>query len=394
MTLLMDSQTILLSLGIGYLFTLVLIAAYWHDSIKSASVKTYFLAKCAQTTAWVCMIFRGQIADFLSISFANSILLLGASLEIIALLGLLGTLRPLAKRLIIAAGCASVAGFQLVLLLINEENIRIIYCSFVFAAILFPAYRMLFGRGRTLLMRVMGFLYMVIACGSVFRGASTMLADASTSFYKPGMYQLVWLLSIYLITIMLNMGFVLLLKENTNKELVRLASYDDLTGTLNRRTFAAKAKDSLSEHARKGQPLSYLLFDIDWFKTINDTHGHHVGDQVLQDLAARIRQQLGKDDLFVRYGGDEFGILLPGKDEAASSEIAEVILQTLRGSGTVLAPLPVTYSISMGILTTVPNARTQLEALYTTCDKALYMAKSNGRDGLYRSWLQEHHAVS
>ncbi|MBM7567536.1 GGDEF domain-containing protein [Paenibacillus sacheonensis] len=387
MMLLLDSQTVLLSLGIGYIFTFVLVSAYWHEHMKAATVKMFFIAKSAQMLSWYLMILRGEIADFLSISFANSILLAGAALEIIALLRLRGELRPMTKMIYLGFTAVSIAGFHLILLVHNEENIRIAYCSFVFALLLLPAYRLAFGKNHSLLLRLMGCLYLLTLAGTLARGAAALFFDASipTSFYTSGQYQMIATLALYLITIMENMAFVLLLKERSNQELVRLASYDDLTGALNRRTFAERAGRCLADHAKKGAPLSYLLFDIDWFKNINDTYGHHVGDQVLQDLTSRIRQNLGHDDLFVRYGGDEFGLLLPGKDEAASNALAERVNHALKG--TMIAGLPITYTISMGVLTLVPDPYTELETLYTCCDKALYAAKRNGRSGTFRGRL-------
>ncbi|MFD3449918.1 GGDEF domain-containing protein [Microbacteriaceae bacterium 4G12] len=235
-------------------------------------------------------------------------------------------------------------------------------------------------------MRIIGSLYLLVIVASLVRGVTALLSSTvSASFYTPGVYQLISLLFIYLITILGNIGFVLLMKENAYKELIHLASYDDLTGTLNRRTFTEHAKQYLGEYAKKGQPLSFLLFDIDSFKTINDTYGHFVGDQVLQDLTTQIKQHLGKKDLFVRYGGDEFGILMPGKDETESDKIVARISQTLNGATS--RNLPVTYSISIGILTVIPDQFTYLETLYTTYDKALYNAKANGRNGVFRSQI-------
>lgn len=94
----------------------------------------------------------------------------------------------------------------------------------------------------------------------------------------------------------------------------------------------------------------------------------------------------------MRYGGDEFGILIPGKDETDSNQMAEQIIQTLNGA--ISRSLPMTYTISLGVLTVFPNQYTQLETLYTTCDEALYNAKSNGRNGVFRGQIDVHNAVS
>ncbi|MGE7772557.1 GGDEF domain-containing protein [Viridibacillus arvi] len=341
------------------------------------------------------MVFRGEIPDFLSISFANSILFIGTSLEIIALLCLQNAFRLKTKMIMVYLGLTllSIIGFQLIVLFYNEENVRISYYSFVIALILMPVSRLVLGKASTFLMRIIGSLYLLVIAAFLIRGVTALLSSTdSISFYTPGLYQLISLLSIYLLTNLGNLGFVLLMKEKADHELIRLASYDDLTGTLNRRTFTDKANKYLTDYSKKGQPLSYLFFDIDNFKTINDTYGHHVGDQVLQDLTTRIKLHLGKEDLFVRYGGDEFGILIPGKDETDSNQMAEQIIQTLNGA--ISRSLPMTYTISLGVLTVFPNQYTQLETLYTTCDEALYNVKSNGRNGVFRGQIDVHNAVS
>ncbi|WP_274308853.1 sensor domain-containing diguanylate cyclase [Solibacillus daqui] len=394
MNLFLDMKTIILLLGIGYLITLILIGAYGHNHTKGLTVRTFFLAKCFQTIAWFCMIFRGDVPDFLSISFANSLLFIGASLEVIALLSLQNAFRLTTKMMIyLGLTLLSIIGFQLIVHFSNQENLRIAYFSFAIVVILIPVYRMALGKTSTILMRIIGSLYLLVTAAFLIRGVTALLSTSvSTSFYNPGFYQLISLLTIYLVTNLGNLGFILLIKEKADHELIRLACYDDLTGTLNRRTFTEKANKYLTVYSKKGQPLSYLLFDIDNFKTINDTYGHHVGDQVLQDLTTRIMLHLGKEDLFVRYGGDEFGILIPGKDETDSNEIAEQILQTLNGA--ISQSLPVTYTISLGVLTVYPDKYMQLETLYTTCDKALYNAKNNGRNGIFRGHIDIHNAVS
>ncbi|WP_282939037.1 GGDEF domain-containing protein [Paenibacillus sp. RC67] len=387
MDLLLDARTIFISLGVGHLFTLILITAYWHDHAKDITVKTFFLAKCAQTATWFLQAFRGEIPDFLSISLANSILFIGASLEILSIMSLQHSVRPITKRFYFVLTAFSIVGFQLIVLFDNQEHLRIAYSSFITVVIIMPVYRMILGRTQTLLMKIMGYFYLFVIATSLIRGSGALLFPLKTSLFTPGIYQTMAFLALYIVMILGNTGFILLLKEKADQELIRLASFDDLTGTLNRRTFTSLAKQHLTDYAKKKKPISYMLFDIDWFKTINDTHGHTIGDQVLQDLTSRIKQQLSPEDLFVRYGGDEFGIMLPGKDEAESNKIAERIKQMLDGADH--RGLPITYTISMGILTVTPDQHTQLETLYTSCDKALYMAKNNGRNGLFRGLMDE-----
>ena len=392
MNLPLDTRVIILLLGIGYLFTLFLIIAYEYNHIKKLTANTFFLAKCTQTIAWFCMVFRGGNFDFLSIAFANSLLFISYTLEIIALLNLKDELHAKKKRIFFVLTLLSIIGFQLILIFYNKENVRIAYFSFVTAAIYLQAYRIVFGKVLTPLMRIIGIMYLVAVVAFLFRGIVSLTSSTfSTSYYTPGSYQLISLLSIFIFTNLGSIGFILLKKEKVDQALIHFASYDDLTGTLNRRTFTNNAKQYLSHYAKKEQPLSYILFDIDNFKEINDTFGHHMGDLVLQDLTLKIKQQLDKDDLFGRYGGDEFGILMPEKDVAESNKMIERIKQSLNSISSF--NLQVTYTISIGIITITPNPSTKLEMLYTTCDNALYKAKSNGRNGVFRSQIEEYNEV-
>jgi len=387
MYLYLDTQIIMGLLCTGFLFTLILIGTYVFNQKKGSAVKLYFASKCLQTLALFCLMLRGDLSDVISIFAANSMLLIGTALEMTALFKLQNHLRPSLKTFYFACTACSVAGFLLIFIFYNQEHVRIAYYSFISAILVFPVYRLIFRKNSTLLMKLVGSLYLLVMGASFFRGISALSAlAASTSLYTPGPYQLISLLSIYLLMTFGNIGFFLLLKEKTDQQLLFLANYDDLTGTLNRIPFAQKAQFQLKACARNKQPVSLLLFDIDHFKAINDTHGHQVGDRVLQELTMQIKQHLDARDLFVRYGGDEFGILLPEKDQTESTKLAAHIKQSL--NNTISTSLPVKYTISIGMVTVIPNEHTELENLYETCDKALYQAKRNGRNRVFRDVLE------
>ncbi|QHT58788.1 GGDEF domain-containing protein [Paenibacillus lycopersici] len=390
MSILLDSKTIMLSLGGGYLFALILVVAYWNNRTNASYANAFIGAKFTQTLAWYAFILRGSIPDLVSVSLANSALLIATLWEVIVLMRLQEPLHQRIKLAYLTMAILGIAGFVPVSFT-QPEFVRIAYCSAVMPLILAPACRLVWRRSSTMLMRFMGLLYLLFIVVNVSRGTAALHAADWTSFYTPSAYQPLIVAGMIIVIVLGNTGFVLLLKERDNQDLLRLASYDDLTGALNRRTFTSRAERLLAMCAGKGQAVSYLLFDIDNFKAINDTYGHHAGDLVLQNLTAAVEPHLSRTDLFVRYGGDEFGILLPGMDESESSELAERIQHSL--AATPELSLPTAYTISIGLITVVPGPATRLELLYTSCDKALYAAKRNGRNGIARGQTTERNSV-
>lgn len=167
--------------------------------------------------------------------------------------------------------------------------------------------------------------------------------------------------------------------QNTMKELQHLAITDSLTGLYNRHHFFKLAGDESHRAYRYQHPLSVIMLDIDYFKRINDTLGHTVGDQVLQRVAECCRQQLRKVDVLGRYGGDEFVMLLPESDLTATCQaaerlrtgIAQVTLNSTKGT--------VKLTASLGVAATNPGNLT-LETLFIRADQALLVAKQNGRN--------------
>jgi diguanylate cyclase (GGDEF)-like protein len=162
-------------------------------------------------------------------------------------------------------------------------------------------------------------------------------------------------------------------------ELRRLASTDPLTGALNRRHFTELAERELRGAKRYGYPLTVALLDVDRFKSINDCFGHSVGDAVLKELTRFCQQQIREHDIFGRYGGEEFAMVLPHADLAA----AGTVLERLRSRvGEIRLPLgseSMRFTISIGASEIRPEDDGLRFAL-DRADKALYEAKAAGRD--------------
>ncbi len=154
------------------------------------------------------------------------------------------------------------------------------------------------------------------------------------------------------------------------------AVVDQLTGMLNRSALATRTRELEHQSTLTGQPVGVIVLDVDHFKEINDRHGHQQGDEVLQDLAYRLRKELRAFDLAYRLGGEEFVVLMPGATAPDATAVARQLHGTVRAQP--LAGVAVT--ISVGVATSRPGAGFDFDEVFFSADGALYEAKRTGRD--------------
>jgi diguanylate cyclase (GGDEF)-like protein len=159
----------------------------------------------------------------------------------------------------------------------------------------------------------------------------------------------------------------------------RLAETDALTGVGNRHHFTRQAEAALAERASSGAPVALVMLDLDHFKSINDQHGHAIGDWVLRAVAEACRPLCRREDLFGRLGGEEFALLLPDCDASAAANIAEQCRAAIAAIDTATSGHRFSVSASLGVADTA-GAGYELHALMLQADQAMYCAKREGRD--------------
>jgi len=178
--------------------------------------------------------------------------------------------------------------------------------------------------------------------------------------------------------------------EYANKELAEKNTLDELTGLFNRRHYDQKI---IAEHRRSRRnltPLSLVMIDIDHFKNVNDTYGHLAGDQCLVWLAAKIKTCLGRGtDIGCRYGGEEFCLILPETDTQGAIALAEELRLAVCAQSVTCQNVDIELTISCGVSTYQQEAEALPEQLFSAADKALYMAKNNGRNQVQQQKLIE-----
>ena len=176
-------------------------------------------------------------------------------------------------------------------------------------------------------------------------------------------------------------GLAVALNNALNHEdLQRVAALDPLTGVYNRRFGLQRLKEEVGRSLRSADPLGLLMLDLDHFKAVNDTYGHLVGDRVLQAMVRAARQVLREGDVLVRYGGEEFLVVLPGAGRDDRMKMAERVRRAVAEAEVLEGEQRIAVTLSVGGAGLPhPTARSP-EDLIGLADAALYTAKTSGRD--------------
>ncbi|MEH6457349.1 MAG: GGDEF domain-containing protein, partial [Cocleimonas sp.] len=178
-----------------------------------------------------------------------------------------------------------------------------------------------------------------------------------------------------------------LCSESQNKKLLKLVSEDTLTGVKNRRSFDEKLEEVLANYKRSPSKVSMLLLDLDYFKKINDSHGHKQGDQVLIDFAQTVKSIIRSTDCIYRFGGEEFVVIAYSSLEN-SGVLGDSIREFIK-----ISPSLSKYNVTVSIGVSEIEAEDDADSFFRRADNALYEAKSSGRNRVRLARLDENNQV-
>ncbi len=228
---------------------------------------------------------------------------------------------------------------------------------------------------------VMVATFVIGAVAFYVRGvAVTMTADPLQAFLTPSPFQGAIFVTAAAAALLATFAFLLLQKERAEGESVRLATMDPLTGAYNRRTFHEIAERELSRIRRADQPLSIIIVDLDHFRPINERYGIRVGDQVLQKIADIVRGALRKEDMLVRYGGEEFLMMLPDVPGPGAVVVAGRIRKAVEAEPLRIEGHVIPVTVSVGVSARLDEGPESIENLLARADDALALAKQRGRN--------------
>jgi diguanylate cyclase (GGDEF)-like protein len=206
--------------------------------------------------------------------------------------------------------------------------------------------------------------------------AGYLLPDGTSAFARAWYALFALLLLLYAIGTALIV--VVMAKEHSAQLHKTAAMTDYMTGLYNRRGFLEVAQELIDTQRRKGESVTVLMFDLDHFKSINDRFGHDAGDDALRMFAATASGNMRGDDIIGRLGGEEFAAILPG-NAATAVMVAERVRTAFENAGAIISGHCMNATVSIGAAD-IAAEKADLAALLTQADRALYQAKSSGRN--------------
>ena len=375
-----DIRTLFFVLAWGNLILAFLVFVF-KTSIPFARDKpllSYCLySRALHAAAFFLLFCRGLIPDALSVNMGNSLLLYAFYWESKAMLAIIYEEGKIYSRITGVATLVCVTAFNIAEYMNPDPSMRTSAASLcVFLILCVPAMRMTLSRGIGTFKKTVSLLYIVFLVMILLRT----FADVRFSIFDNGSpIQSLTLLSLIFLMIFSLPSYLLLTKEITDKALLDMATTDALTGLRNRHAFFTLADQLYQNRLGNQSHLSVLFMDIDNFKQINDAHGHDFGDAVLVSLADILKKLLRPVDLYCRYGGEEFVVLLPRADAWGTNLVGRRIMRKI--SETIFESHPgFTFTVSIGVSSDAPRVGQSLEEHIALADKALYAAKTTGKN--------------
>ena len=314
---------------------------------------------------------------------ANAVLLWGLGLPMIGTQLFYGA-KP-DWRMFHAVWAAGMLGIGYFLLIQPDFAKRVAFFSFMALVFYANQLELIVRRGtRHFSTWLFGALMLIQSLVVLSRGLLALVSGGSGSqidLLHPGTFQSIYLAAANFMLLLLSVSFMTVATRRLQTILEKRSTMDPLTQVLNRRGFADVYARERALLRREPGVMAMLSIDIDFFKKINDCHGHVMGDRVLVDVACVIGKALRQTDHVARFGGEEFIVLLPDTGLERARAVAERIQSVLRSPRTEVQaspPLPA-YTVSIGIASQLdPNE--DLDGLLQRADRALYGAKENGRN--------------
>lgn len=378
----LDPRTLLFSLILvnAIMVLSLFVASPGGSDGKREGMGKWALAILLETLTWVLVAARGWIPDAFSIVVANM-------------------LKAGAHALILAAICEfqrrSLPRWQyfvpvlltllMTVILVSDIRGRFIWGSVIYGLQMVLIIRVLLSDAETRAGRAWRLMLGGVAVIILVLGLRAFVALSGYGEFAqpqntmaPHWVQIVSFVAVMATALLGSIGFVLMVKERADRGNLHLAMTDSLTGISNRRALMESGERMLTQ--RGSRPMALLMIDVDFFKRINDVHGHQVGDEVLREIANRLSGRLRRHDVLGRYGGEEFCVVAPDINAEGALILAESLREIIAATPMLTERGEISVSVSIGVSCCFSDAMQDMKAILTEADEALYAAKESGRN--------------
>lgn len=375
----LDPRTLLFCLILtNILAVLSLVIATSNGKGKQDGMGKWAIAMFLETLTWALVSARGLIPDVFSIIAANGLKASSHALILMAICEFQRRSPPRWQLLVPVALTLLMA-----LVFADDMRGRVLWGSLIYGFQMALIARALLtdletraGRAWQLLLGGVAAIMLVLVLRAATALSGFEFSQPADAAAHP--VQIIVFAAMMGSAILGSIGFVLLVKERADREILHLAMTDSLTGVANRRSLMEQAEHALSR--RNGLPLALLMIDVDHFKRINDAHGHPAGDEVLRKVTERMAGRLRGHDVLGRYGGEEFCVVAPDTDTAGALALAESLRQVIAATPLATERGTLSVSVSIGVALCPANATRKLKDMLAEADTMLYAAKQAGRD--------------
>ncbi len=379
----LDARTLLFSILLTYALSVIslFVAAYGRSgNTKHDGMEKWAVAMLLETLVWALVALRGQVPDIVSIVLANGFKATSHALILAAIYEFQRRKAPHWQYWVPIV-------LMLLMAIVLQSDIR---GRFIWGGLIYGLQMVLIARallsdqetraGRAWRLLFAGVITIILVLGlraaiGLFGFGQLAQPDNNLPIHP---IQLITYIAVMATALLGTIGFVLMVKERGDREIMRLAMTDSLTQIPNRRALMDYAERAMAR--RSGQPLALLMIDVDYFKQINDTHGHQAGDEVLCKVAELLAGRLRAYDFLGRYGGEEFCVIAPDTPPEGGIALAEALREAVASTKFQTVSGEQSVTVSIGIARCPENVSRKLDVVLAEADTALYVAKQSGRN--------------
>jgi len=356
-----DINTLILSLLIVTVVNILFLVTY-NLKHKDTAIKFFIISNSLYLVSFAIVVLKRDLFPELSRYMQNFFLILGAIYELFSVLLIVGKENVQNKTIFKSFLLVIISFISCYLINFNVVRLTAIIILILLLTCVYQINKM---KKDSFIAQLLGVIYSGFLIVMIIRNITFGLYSSS---------YVISLVGLIVLRVSCTLGLLLISREKIDKELLHYANYDGLTNLLNRRTFISESEFFLKSINRK--KCVFLLIDIDFFKKINDTYGHLIGDKILISFSEFLKSNLKSEDLCGRYGGEEFGILLKNTDEQEAMDLANRLLDISKKE-----LYGINFTISIGI--SVYESGKTIDDLYKEADVALYKAKNTGRNKMF-----------